>query len=89
MVYGPAQAGVAKAVADSLADGILPKAGVEDIVIVANTFVHPSAVNRHRVYVNNYKAMRHALRRAMEGRPTAREVVGNKDRSKHPFKYSP
>jgi len=89
MVYGPAQAGVAKAVADSLADGVLPKGAVEDLVIISNVFVHPAAVNRHRVYVNNYKAMRHAVRRAMEGRPTAEEVMENKDRSKHPFKYTP
>jgi len=89
MVYGPAQAGVAKAVADSLADGIIPKGAVDDLVIIANVFVHPSAVNRHRVYVNNYKAMRHAIRRTMEGRPTAEEIVENKDRAKHPFKYTP
>ncbi|MDH5462138.1 MAG: 4-hydroxy-tetrahydrodipicolinate synthase [Candidatus Bathyarchaeota archaeon] len=89
MVYGPAQAGVAKAVADSLADGIIPKSAVDDLVIIANVFVHPSAVNRHRVYVNNYKAMRHAIRRTMEGRPTAEEIVENKDRAKHPFKYTP
>ena len=89
MIYGPAQAGVAKAVADSVADGIIPKAAAEDLIIIANVFVHPSAVNRHRVYVNNYKAMRHAIRRAMEGRPTVEEVIENKERSKHPFKYTP
>ncbi len=89
MVYGPAQAAVAKAVADCLVDGILPKEEVEDLILIANVFVHPSAVNRHRVYVNNYKAMRHAARRAMEGRPTADEVIENRNRSKHPFKYSP
>jgi 4-hydroxy-tetrahydrodipicolinate synthase len=89
MIYGPAQAGVAKAVADSVADGIIPKAAAEDLIIIANVFVHPSAVNRHRVYVNNYKAMRHAVRRAMEGRPTVEEVMENKERSKHPFKYTP
>jgi len=89
MIYGPAQAGVAKAVADSVADGIIPKAAAEDLIIIANVFVHPSAVNRHRVYVNNYKAMRHAVRRAIEGRPTVEEVMENKERSKHPFKYTP
>jgi len=89
MIYGPAQAGVAKAVADSVSDGMIPKAAAEDLVIIANVFVHPSAVNRHRVYVNNYKAMRHAIRRAMEGRPTVEEVIENKERSKHPFKYTP
>ena len=89
IVYGPAQAGVAKAVADSLADGIVPKDAVDDLIIIANVFVHPSALNRHRVYINNYKAMRHAIRRAVEGRPTAEEIVENKDRAKHPFKYAP
>jgi len=89
MIYGPAQAGVAKAVTDSVADGIIPKAAAEDLIIIANVFVHPSAVNRHRVYVNNYKAIRHAVRRAMEGRPTVEEVIENKERSKHPFKYTP
>lgn len=89
MIYGPAQAGVAKAVADSLADGSIPKDAAEDLIIIANVFVHPSAVNRQRVYINNCKAMRHAIRKAIEGRPSADEVAENKDRSKHPFKYTP
>jgi 5,6,7,8-tetrahydromethanopterin hydro-lyase len=89
MVYGPAQTGVAKAVADSLADGTVPNDAAENIIIIANVFVHPSAVNRQRVYVNNYKAMRHALRKAVEGRPSVNEVLENKDRSRHPFKYTP
>jgi len=89
MVYGPAQAGVAKAVVDSLADGTIPKAAAEDLIIIANVFVHPAAVNRHRIYINNYKAMRHAVRKAMEGRPTADEIIENKERTKHPFKYTP
>jgi 4-hydroxy-tetrahydrodipicolinate synthase len=89
MVYGPAQAGVAKAVADSLAEGAIPQTAAEDLIIIANVFVHPSAVNRQRVYTNNYKAMRHAVRKALEGRPFVDEIVENKDRSKHPFKYTP
>jgi len=89
MVYGPAQTAVAKAVLDSVADGALPKAAVEDIIIIANVFVHPTAVDRQRVYINNYKAMRHAIRKAVEGRPTIDELIENKDRSKHPFKYTP
>jgi len=89
MIYGPAQAAVAKAVADCLADGVLPKKAVDDLMIIANVFVHPTAVDRQRVYINNYKAMRHAIRRAMEGRPTTEEVLENKNRAKHPFKYTP
>lgn len=89
MVYGPAQSAVAKAVADSVADGTLPKALVEDLIIIANVFVHPAAVDRQRVYINNYKAMRHAIRKAVEGRPSAEEILENKDRAKHPYKYTP
>lgn len=89
MVYGPAQTAVAKAVVDSVADGTIPKEAVGDLIIIANVFVHPTAVDRQRVYINNYKAMRHAVRKTVEGRPTVDELVENKDRSKHPFKYTP
>ncbi|MGA2768004.1 MAG: 4-hydroxy-tetrahydrodipicolinate synthase [Candidatus Bathyarchaeia archaeon] len=89
MVYGPAQTAVAKAVIDSVADGTIPKEAVEELIIIANVFVHPAAVDRQRVYINNYKAVRHAVRKAMEGRPGMDELMENKDRSKHPFKYTP
>ncbi|MGQ9530940.1 MAG: 4-hydroxy-tetrahydrodipicolinate synthase [Candidatus Bathycorpusculaceae bacterium] len=89
MVYGPAQTAVAKAVIDSVADGTIPREAVEDLIIIANVFVHPTAVDRQRVYINNYKAMRHAIRKAIEGRPKIDELIENKDRAKHPFKYTP
>jgi len=89
IVYGPAQSGAAKAVVDSVADGTIPQAAVDEIVIIANIFVHPAAVDRKRVYINNYKAMRHALRRAIEGWPSSAELIENKERAKHPFKYTP
>jgi 4-hydroxy-tetrahydrodipicolinate synthase len=89
MIYGPAQAAVAKAVVDSVADGSIPKEAVEHLLIIANVFVHPTAVDRQRLYINNYKAMRHAIRKAIESRPSMEELLENKDRSKHPFKYTP
>ena len=89
MVYGPAQTAVAKAVVDSVADGTIPKEAADALIIIANVFVHPTAVDRQRVYINNYKAMRHAIRKTIEGRPGIDELIENKDRSKHPFKYTP
>jgi 4-hydroxy-tetrahydrodipicolinate synthase len=86
MVYGPAQEAVAKAVAQSVADGILPE--TDDLVLIANVFVHPSASRRRRVYINNFKAMRHAIRKAMEGRPSPKETLENKDNARHPFRES-
>ncbi|OGD44748.1 hypothetical protein A3K69_01235 [Candidatus Bathyarchaeota archaeon RBG_16_57_9] len=85
-VYGPAQEAVAKAVAQSVEDGILP--ATDELVMIAHVFVHPSASSRRRVYINNLKAMRHAIRKAMEGRPTAGEAVKNAKSSRHPFRES-
>jgi formaldehyde-activating enzyme len=89
MVYGPAQTAVAKAVVDSISDGTIPKEAAEELIIIANVFVHPTAIDRQRVFINNYKAMRHAIRKTIEGRPSVDELMENKDRSKHPFKYTP
>jgi 4-hydroxy-tetrahydrodipicolinate synthase len=85
-VYGPAQEAVAKAIAQSVEDGILP--ATDELVMIAHVFVHPSASSRRRVYINNMKAMRHAIRKAMEGRPTAGEAVKNARDSRHPFRES-
>jgi formaldehyde-activating enzyme len=89
LVYGPAQAAVAKAVVDTVEEGFIPRSAVDDLLIIANVFVHPSAVDRKRVYINNYKAMRHALRKAVENRPSIDELLQNKERAKHPFRYTP
>jgi 4-hydroxy-tetrahydrodipicolinate synthase len=86
LVYGPAQEAIAKAVAQSVADGILPE--TDELVLIANVFVHPSATRRRRIYINNFKAMRHAIRKAMEGRPTAKENLLHKDNARHPFRES-
>jgi 4-hydroxy-tetrahydrodipicolinate synthase len=89
IIFGPAQAGVAKGVTDSVSDGFIPKSAVDDMIIIANVFVHPSAVDRHRIFINNWKAMRQAIRRAMEGRPTIEELERDKEAARHPFKNTP
>jgi formaldehyde-activating enzyme len=80
---------VAKAVVDSVADGTISREDADDLIIIANVFVHPAAINRQRVFINNYKAMRHAIRKALEGRPNMDELVENKERAQHPLKYTP
>src|SRR5579863_6989811 len=39
-MFGPAQAAVAKAVADSVAAGVIPASKAEDYVIVCGVFIH-------------------------------------------------
>jgi 5,6,7,8-tetrahydromethanopterin hydro-lyase len=89
MVEDVAMRAVSDAIKRSVTDGILPEELISDIVIVANTFVHPDAVNPRRVHINNFRAVRHALRRAIEGRQTVDEIVARKDSARHPFAYNP
>jgi len=84
-MFGPAQASVAKAVADSVAEGVIPKNKCEDYVIVAGVFIHWEAEDDKKIYDYNYEATKLAIARAMKGEPSADEMVEGKDSAKHPF----
>lgn len=84
-IFGPAQTAVAKAVADSVAEGLIPKEKVEDIVIIVSVFIHPEAKDYDAIYRYNYGATKLALQRAMEGFPDIEKVLYEKDRSTHPI----
>jgi 4-hydroxy-tetrahydrodipicolinate synthase len=89
LFYDHAARGVNLAINLSQQDGFLPEELLDDIVIIANVFVHPSACIAMRVFGNNYKATRHAIRKAIEGRPTTEELIAEKDAARHPFRYAP
>ena len=84
-MFGPAQRAVAKAVADSVEKGIIPKDQCEKLVIVCGVFIHWMAADDKKIYQYNYDATLLALARAMKGEPTADEILAKKDSSKHPF----
>lgn len=84
-IFGPAQAAVAKAVADAVEDGIIPKDKVDDWVIVCCVFVHPKATDARRIYHYNYGAVKLALKRAMLKYPSLEKIFYDKDRAKHPI----
>lgn len=85
LVFGAAQAAVAKAVADSLEEGIIPQNKADDWVIVCSVFVHPNAQNTYRIYHYNYGATRLALRRALRSYPPIDKILAEKDRARHPI----
>jgi 4-hydroxy-tetrahydrodipicolinate synthase len=89
LFYEEAARGVNLAVQHSIADGFLPEAALDKIVMIANVFVHPAASIAMRVFGNNYKATRHAIRKAIEGRPTVDELIAEKAAARHPFRYAP
>jgi len=88
-VYDDAASGVNLAIEASIKDGSLPEGSLDDLAMIANVFVHPAAANRKRIEFNNYKAMRAAIRKAIEGRPTLEELLNEKEAARHPFRYAP
>jgi bifunctional enzyme Fae/Hps len=73
-IFGPAQAAVGRAVADAVAEGILPKENAEDMILIISVFIHPDASDFRKIYQYNYGATKLALRRAMEGYPSIDKV---------------
>lgn len=85
-MFGPAQVGVAKAVADSVADGVIPKDQAEELVIVCGVFIHKDAEDNKKIHDFNYEATKQAIASAMNGKPTADEMIAGKDEAAHPFR---
>jgi bifunctional enzyme Fae/Hps len=84
-IFGPAQAAVAKAVADSVEEGIIPAEKVDDWVIICSVFIHPQASDYRRIYQYNYGATKMALQRALKKYPSLDKINYDKDRAKHPI----
>jgi 5,6,7,8-tetrahydromethanopterin hydro-lyase len=84
-MFGPAQASVAKAVADSVAEGVIPKSEAENLVMVCGVFIHPQAKDDTKIYQYNYEATKLSIKRAMKGEPKIDEILSKKDSAKHPF----
>ena len=84
-MFGPAQKAVAKAVADSVAAGVIPKDQVETLVIIAGVFIHWDAKDNNKIYQYNYDATKLAIQRAMKGEPKIDEILAKKDTAKHPI----
>ena len=84
-MFGPAQAGVAKAVADSVAEGVIPLAEADDVFISVGVFIHWEANDDKKIQEYNYQATKEAIARAVAGEPRAADVVAKRNEAKHPF----
>ena len=54
-MFGPAQHAVAKAVADSVADGTIPAAEADDVFICVGVFIHWDAADDKKIHDFNYQ----------------------------------
>jgi len=84
-MFGPAQYAVAKAVQDSVAEGIIPANEADDIYIAVGVFIHWEAADDAKIQDYNYKATKEAIARAIEGKPTAAEATAQRNSATHPF----
>ena len=73
--WGASQAGIAKAVAECLRDGMLPPEAENDWVIVSANWVNPKTDDLDAVFENNFEAMQNAIIAAMQGLPFRQEVL--------------
>src|SRR6187401_1470819 len=84
-MFGPAQYAVAKAVADSVADGTVPADEADNLFICVGVFIHWEAADDKKIQEYNYKAVKESIQRAVSGSPKASEVVAQRKNVKHPF----
>jgi 5,6,7,8-tetrahydromethanopterin hydro-lyase len=84
-MFGPAQYGVAKAVVDSIAEGVIPEDEADDLFISVGVFIHWEAADDAKIQQYNYEATKEALKRAVTGEPKAKDVVAQAATAKHPF----
>ncbi len=83
LIFGPAQSAVAKAIADTVNEGIIPIDEVEDLAIIVSVFIHPRGKDYQRVYRYNYAATKLAIKRAMAGFPDIDVVLEEAPKSAH------
>jgi bifunctional enzyme Fae/Hps len=82
-MFGPVQAAVAKAVADSVEEGIFTDRDPEALVILVSVYLNPDAADYNRIYRFNYGATKLAIRRAFDAFPDTKTLLYEKDRAAH------
>jgi 5,6,7,8-tetrahydromethanopterin hydro-lyase len=84
-MFGPAQAAVARAVVDSVRDGVISESEVDDLCVIVGVFIHWEATDDKKIFDWNYQATKESLARAMSGEPAVSEVLADEAAARHPF----
>ncbi len=83
-IFGPAQAAVAKAIADAVEENIIPMNKLDEWLLIVSVFIHPDAKDYRKIYQYNYSATKLAIKRALMNYPPIEKIFYDKDRAKHP-----
>src|SRR5262245_30781472 len=84
-MFGPAQAAVARAVVDSVEQGVIPRDKADDYCVLVGVFIHWDAKDDQKIYDFNYQATKESIARALASKPTVDEVIAAAKTAKHPF----
>jgi len=84
-MFGPAQHAVAKAVADSVAEGVIPQDEADNLFCCVGVFIHWEAADDKKIYDYNYQATKESIARALGGKPAVTDVITGSKTAKHPF----
>src|SRR3984893_14081104 len=84
-MFGPAQHAVAMAVADSVAEGVIPEDEADNLFVCAGVFIHWESSDDKKIQDCNYRATKEGIARAIQGEPKVAEVTAKRDQVKHPY----
>ena len=84
-MFGPAQAGVARGVVDSVRDGVISADEADDLCIIVGVFIHWQAEDDKKIFDWNYQATKESIARAMAGEPAPSSVLEQEAEARHPF----
>jgi 5,6,7,8-tetrahydromethanopterin hydro-lyase len=84
-MFGPAQAAVARAVVDSVREGVISEGDVDDLCIICGVFIHWDAKDDKKIFDYNYQATKESIARALSNEPSVSTVLGSSEAARHPF----
>ena len=84
-MFGPAQAAVARGVVDSVREGVIGEADVDDLCIICGVFIHWDAKDDKKIFDYNYQATKEAIARALNNEPSVTTVLESEAAARHPF----
>jgi len=84
-MFGPAQAAVARAVVDSVREGVIPEGQVDDLCLIVGVFIHWEATDDKKIFDFNYAATKESIARALNGEPSPETVAKESAAARHPF----
>ena len=84
-MFGPAQAAVARAVVDSVREGVIPQDQVDGLCLIVGVFIHWDATDDKKIFDYNYQATKESIARALGNQPSLQDILDGEAEARHPF----